>query len=256
MSLTMVRPPEEVIAPLGSGLVPYLADTPLAGYVPDIPNDLSFQAPVFVVDQTEGVSVGDLDHLKPVAWRFVLNWRGIPSVICDVSSVDKNHELTIVMVSEPYARGLIDAFRRISAVLEDFQGRDFRGRDARFFLYLFEAPAFDVRALWLHGDSNSNLFATVHGLSPEQRPGPLMPAGVFLESFNKTLSAKLEEHYYVDFENEVQVYNEWFKGVTSTHSSSWSIIIDQRDGVISFTPDVPDAKPNQPLGVNSGDNVT
>jgi hypothetical protein len=39
-------------------------------------------------------------------------------------------------------------------------------------------------------------------------------------------------------------------------ANSWSITINQRDGVISFTPDVPDAKANQPLGVNSGDNVT
>jgi len=39
-------------------------------------------------------------------------------------------------------------------------------------------------------------------------------------------------------------------------ASSWSITINQHDGVISFTPDVPDAKPNQPLGVNSADNVT
>jgi hypothetical protein len=41
-----------------------------------------------------------------------------------------------------------------------------------------------------------------------------------------------------------------------TRPSSWSIRIDQRDGQITFTPDVPGAKTGQPLGVNSADNVT
>jgi hypothetical protein len=40
-------------------------------------------------------------------------------------------------------------------------------------------------------------------------------------------------------------------------ANSWSITIKQQDGVISFTPAIPpDAKPNQPQGVNKGDNVT
>ena len=40
-------------------------------------------------------------------------------------------------------------------------------------------------------------------------------------------------------------------------ASSWGIFIDQHaDGSITFTPDVPSAKTGQPLGVNSGDNVT
>jgi hypothetical protein len=40
-------------------------------------------------------------------------------------------------------------------------------------------------------------------------------------------------------------------------ASAWGIIINQQaDGSITFTPDVPGAKVGQPLGVNSGDNVT
>jgi hypothetical protein len=39
-------------------------------------------------------------------------------------------------------------------------------------------------------------------------------------------------------------------------ASSWSIIINQRDRQITFTPDVPGAGTGQPLGVNAGDNVT
>jgi hypothetical protein len=40
-------------------------------------------------------------------------------------------------------------------------------------------------------------------------------------------------------------------------ASAWGIIIDQQtDGSITFTPDVPGAKVGQPLGVNSGDDVT
>jgi hypothetical protein len=39
-------------------------------------------------------------------------------------------------------------------------------------------------------------------------------------------------------------------------ASSWSITINQRDGQITFTPDVPEARTGQPLGVNAGDNVT
>jgi hypothetical protein len=39
-------------------------------------------------------------------------------------------------------------------------------------------------------------------------------------------------------------------------ASSWSIIINQHDGAITFTPDVPGARTGQPLGVSSGDNVT
>jgi hypothetical protein len=39
-------------------------------------------------------------------------------------------------------------------------------------------------------------------------------------------------------------------------ASSWSIIINQRDGQITFTPDIPGAGTGQPLGANSSDNVT
>jgi hypothetical protein len=39
-------------------------------------------------------------------------------------------------------------------------------------------------------------------------------------------------------------------------ASSWSITINQHDGAITFTPDVPGATAGQPLGVNRGDNVT
>ena len=39
-------------------------------------------------------------------------------------------------------------------------------------------------------------------------------------------------------------------------ASSWSITINQHDGVITFTPDIPRATAGQPLGVNAGDNVT
>jgi hypothetical protein len=39
-------------------------------------------------------------------------------------------------------------------------------------------------------------------------------------------------------------------------ANSWSVTINQHDGQITFTPDVPGAKPSQPLGVNSHDNVT
>jgi hypothetical protein len=39
-------------------------------------------------------------------------------------------------------------------------------------------------------------------------------------------------------------------------ASSWSITINQHDGVITFKPDVPGATAGQPLGANSGDNVT
>jgi hypothetical protein len=41
-----------------------------------------------------------------------------------------------------------------------------------------------------------------------------------------------------------------------TMANSWSITINQHDGVITFTPDVPGATAGQPLGVNSDDNVT
>jgi hypothetical protein len=40
-------------------------------------------------------------------------------------------------------------------------------------------------------------------------------------------------------------------------ASSWSIIINQLpNGALTFTPDIPDAHVDQPLGVNSNDNVT
>jgi hypothetical protein len=42
----------------------------------------------------------------------------------------------------------------------------------------------------------------------------------------------------------------------SIMASSWSITINQQDGQITFTPDVPGARTGQPLGVNSSDNVT
>ena len=39
-------------------------------------------------------------------------------------------------------------------------------------------------------------------------------------------------------------------------ASSWSITINQHDGAITFKPDVPGGTAGQPLGANSGDNVT
>ena len=40
-------------------------------------------------------------------------------------------------------------------------------------------------------------------------------------------------------------------------AESWSIIINElADGTITFTPDVPKAVANQPLGANAKDNVT
>ena len=39
-------------------------------------------------------------------------------------------------------------------------------------------------------------------------------------------------------------------------ASSWSITINQQNGLITFTPDVPGARAGQPLGVNTFDNVT
>jgi hypothetical protein len=39
-------------------------------------------------------------------------------------------------------------------------------------------------------------------------------------------------------------------------AGSWSITIDQHDGQITFTPDLPGAKAGHPLKVHSGDNVT
>jgi hypothetical protein len=40
-------------------------------------------------------------------------------------------------------------------------------------------------------------------------------------------------------------------------ANSWSIIIDElQDGTITFTPDLPQAAANQPLGVQKNDNVT
>lgn len=40
-------------------------------------------------------------------------------------------------------------------------------------------------------------------------------------------------------------------------ADSWSIIINElADGTITFTPDLPQAAPNQPLGANAKDNVT
>jgi hypothetical protein len=39
-------------------------------------------------------------------------------------------------------------------------------------------------------------------------------------------------------------------------ANSWGIMINQHDGQITFTPDVPGATAGQPLGVNRGDIVT
>src|SRR5260370_10747 len=151
-------------------------------------------APVYVIDRVEPLSITELDHVQPVAWRFVLSYQGNPCATGDVARVGGSYALSMATANEPRAREIVAAVRTASEALAS------RSQQDRFGLRLFEAPAFHVHALWLHA-SSSSLFDVAHGLTPHYA-GVLIEAPEFLVIFNNSQSAKLRNQVDLDYRNE------------------------------------------------------
>jgi hypothetical protein len=195
MSLHVLEPPEAAIAALKSMIGAHLSRTAIADYSKSFTWEL--RAPVFVSDQVNALSVGDLDHFKPATasiWRFILRHEGIPFATGDVTRTVGPYQLSLVSTNEGRALALVSAIERAADALAKQEGSD-----AHFELRIFEAPAFHFRALWL--SSHIELFVILQEGSLSSNT--LLPAALFIEHFNNLRSAKLKNLVYLDYDKEL-----------------------------------------------------
>lgn len=204
MSLHVLEPPEAAIAALKSMIAAHLSHTAIADYSQSFTWEL--RAPVFVSDQVNPLSVGDLDRLQSATapiWRFILHHKGIPFATGDVTQTVGSHQLSLVSTNEGRALALVSAIERAADALAKQEGSD-----ARFDLRIFEAPAFHFRALWfsrnidaLRFSRNIDLFVILQEGSSHS--SMLLPAALFIERFNNLRSAKLKNLVYLDYDKEL-----------------------------------------------------
>src|SRR5271168_3089193 len=124
MSLTLLNPPEAAVAALRSALAAHLVRTALADEARSLTDEFALQAPVFIIDQVDRLSIDGLNGLRPAAWRFVLSYRGTPSIIGDVTTADDSYALTMVRNSEAEAGRLMTVAFRSALHVCNFEDRD------------------------------------------------------------------------------------------------------------------------------------
>jgi hypothetical protein len=204
MSLLAVEPPTAAVAALKSMIGAHLsraAQVDVSSLTP------IKEVPVFVIDQTEPISVSDLNHLQPAAWRFVLFRKGKGEYATgDVTPTDDSYRLSMVTTSQARARELLMGIDNAEHALQDNVSA------ARpFELRLLEAPAFHLRAVWLHNgtdpSSRDDLFAVVKGRSPYPRDS-LVTANNFVDLFNNVQLAKLKTRNIVDYNQELDTLSD------------------------------------------------
>lgn len=186
MSLQALQPPEAAVAALRSSIGAHLSrtsETDPSSYKP------IKQAPVYVIDQAEPVLVDDLDHLKPAAWRFVLFRNPREYATGDVTATKDTYKLSMVTTNQARAEELLARINRAENALQD------RAAPDRFELRILEAPAFHVRAVWLHDRaasvSDSDLFSVVRGQGPHRRDR-LVSLNKFIKLLNRAQSAAVK----------------------------------------------------------------
>jgi hypothetical protein len=100
MSLVMLDPPRPATEALWSRLEVHLSRTDFAEDISSLTEFL--RAPVYVIEQTVSLSIGDLDRSRPVAWRFLLGYQKIPWVVGDVTTnTDGSYWLSPSMTVSP-----------------------------------------------------------------------------------------------------------------------------------------------------------
>jgi hypothetical protein len=102
----------------------------------------------------------------------------------------------MVIPGESPARKLIEAFRVAADAI------DRQARSNAFEFRLIEAPAFNVDAVWLHGDGD--WFAVVHVPGPSIN-GDLVSADRFVDIFNHVQSLKRRKRVDLDYEREPEI---------------------------------------------------
>ena len=186
MSVQMPAPPKAATAVLASGIAHWSPVPPVA--------QLSYEpaVPVFVVDSAGPMSIGDLAHLKRAAWRFVIKSRGVPYATGDVADSDGTFRLSMVTAGSAATTAIDQVHRAVQEVQNKVPQDSFE-------LRLFEAPAFHVRAVWFHGETD--LFSILQW-DDQQKSIPLITADDFLNSLNRIQSSKIDAAKRVDYHQE------------------------------------------------------
>jgi hypothetical protein len=191
MTVQMPKPPPDATAALTSTIGSYLSRDIIAepsAYTPDI------GVPVFVVDQTNPLSIKDLSHLQPVAWRFVINRRKVPYATGDVTKTKGSFALSSVTEGKTSAKKLISAVDAATRAAQNEAPTD------SFLLRVLEAPAFHVLALWLHGKKD-DLFSMMQGQDAHDRRH-LVTAHDFVKLLNHAQSSKLKSANSINYDDE------------------------------------------------------
>jgi hypothetical protein len=198
MSLQTVQPPKAAVTALNSNIAAHLSQTTRASVSSYKPIK---QVPVYVIDQSEPISIREFDQLTPAAWRFVLyRHRGHQYATGDVTSTGKSYQLSAVTTNQAHAQELLAGIDSAEQALQH------RGTPTSFELRILEAPAFHVRALWLHNHgapaARGDLFSMFTEPGPKPQDG-LVTTSKLIELLNKARSAKLENRGGFSFEREL-----------------------------------------------------
>lgn len=200
MSLSPLPPPTEAVRALQSMIGAHLSR---GAQINESSLKPVKEVPVFVIDQAMPLNVSDLDHLqKPAAWRFVLLRKEDGEYATgDVTPTNGSYTLSTVTTNQARARELLTGIGSAEHALQDTPSAN-----RRFELRLLEAPAFHIRAVWLHNPATSfsrdDLFAIVHGRSPYKRDA-LVTAKSFVDLFNTVQSAKLKNRNAANYDEEL-----------------------------------------------------
>ena len=191
-------PPRAATTALRSMIGELFSPAPAADSSPYEPG---IHVPVFVVDQTESIKIDDLTHLKPIAWRFVIQLHGKPCGTGDVTATNGSFALSSVTPGWKYADKLLSAVDSARSAVQN------QGPQGHFELRLLEAPAFHVGALWFHNeqaasfDEGRDLFSVLQGRD-SHIGSSLVTATDFVQLLNRAQSSKLRTINFVDYNLE------------------------------------------------------